>query len=223
MQDALQRLGLRAGGFDDESLKKAFLEESRRNHPDRGGTNKDFRLLVSSYKTLKTFLKESMPPPLHNESKVSSLAYVPIDKNVRKMDPVTFNKVFSSTHTRDVNGHGEWLSNAPTSTQSKINFKNFNKAFQKQAQKQSLSLIVRSSPVVPSSSCSLSPLLTGAEPTGANADFSSPPSTGRSSSLAYSDLKVTHDQYLVDPTEAEKFASMKRPLLQSLLEENSRQ
>lgn len=221
MQDALQRLGLRAGGFDQESLKKSFLRESMRTHPDRGGTSKEFRQLVKDYKSLKGFLKESVPPPLHNESKEAFL-YHKTDKSSKRMDPVTFNKVFSTTHNHETNGHGEWLSTAPSDSQSRINFKNFDKVFQKKAQKQSLSLISRSAPIVPASGCSLSPTLTTDERRGGNIDFSSPPRTGRMNTLAYSDLKVTHDQTLVDPVQAEKFALMKQPLLQSLLEEDVR-
>lgn len=223
MQDALQTLGLRAGGFNQETLKKAFQRESLRIHPDRGGTDQDFRQLVKHYKVLKEFLKSSVPPPLHNESKESLITDLPkIGKGSNKMDPITFNRVFATTHNTETNGHGEWLSTAPTDAQARISFKNFNKAFQKKAQKQSMSLIARSTPIIPASGCSLSPTMTTDESKRGNVDFSSPPRTGRMNTLAYSDLKVTHDQQLIDPLQAEKFASIKQPLLQSLLEETLR-
>jgi hypothetical protein len=216
MQDALQRLGLRAGGFDTEALKKAFLRESLRIHPDRGGTDQEFRLLVDSYKQLKVFLSASTPPPLHNESKdnVTRQTQTPTQTPTRNMDPAAFNKAFSSTHNRDTHGHGDWLATARVDVQPKISFKHFHKTFQKKAQQRSMSLVVKAPPVVPSAGCSLSPLLTIEEQSGANVDYSSPPAIGRASTLAYTDIKVTHDQHLVDPTHAVAFAAKKNTLLQ---------
>ena len=131
--------------------------------------------------------------------------------------------MFSSTHNHDTTGHGEWLSTAPLDSQSKISFKNFEKVFQKKVKKQSMSVIARvGAPMVPVSSCSLSPTMTTDELKGGPLDFSSPPRTGRSNTLAYSDLKVTHDQTLVDPVQAQRVALMKQSFLQTLLEEHER-
>lgn len=48
---ALQVLGLQEG-FTPDALKKAYRSAARKAHPDTGGSDKDFKLVVSAFEFL---------------------------------------------------------------------------------------------------------------------------------------------------------------------------
>ena len=212
MQAALAALGLRAGGFDSEGLKAAFRREALRVHPDRGGSDESFRELKHAYNRLKKFLKESAaPPPQHHESRRSATAGL-MGAGSKKMDPAAFNAAFEREHLSKPIGHGEWLSaDIPDDRvcPEKVSEKQFARAFAEQARRNTLSLIVRTKPMVPMAQCSLA---AGSMKGDDNADDYS----GCSRGISYADVRAAHDQQIVDLDEAETFARQKADQLRKV-------
>lgn len=209
MEIALAALGLRAGGFDHDSLKAAFRREALRVHPDRGGSDETFRELKHAYNRLKKFLRESgAPPPQHHESRRSATDFT----GSKKMDPAAFNAAFDREHLEQPVGHGEWLSaDVPEDRicPEKVSQKQFARAFAEQARRNTLSLIVRTKPTIPLAQCSLAAgSMTGDD----NADDYS----GCSRGISYADVRAAHDQQIVDLDEAETFAREKADQLRKV-------
>ena len=213
----LECFGLRAGGFDEAQLKSAYRQVSLRVHPDKKGAAADFIRITKAYKRLKTFLEASVPPLMHHEAK--SLPRPPVSE-LKTMDPAKFNEMFEKCKRRDGavdDGHGAWLASIPeTDVPATVDFNKFHQTFRKCVRKKTLSLTVYQPLVVPSAGCSLCPTVASDSPT-IESDYSSVPGMGREQSLAYSDLRLAHDQMHIDMKEAERFAAKKRPELRALL------
>jgi hypothetical protein len=212
MQDALSTMGLRAGGFDSEVLKAAFRRESLRVHPDRQGSDSAFIHLKNCYNRLKKFLKETGgPPPTHAELKRGVVPAEPRG-SAKEMNLPAFNLAFEREHgSGDTDGHGEWLSAEVPQDRAcpdKVPFEEFAGTFAKMARRNSLALTVKAVPVVPSACCTLAP---GGMAGDATNDYSS--GVTGSAKLAYTDLRLAHDQQIIDPEEAAAFARTKAPEL----------
>lgn len=214
MQDALSSLGLRAGGFDHDTLKAAYRRESLRIHPDKGGTDADFYRLTKSYKRLKKFLKETgAPPPTHDQSRTQfvevSLSKATVEDPRERMSNAAFNAKFEKEHLHRPEGHGEWFSGDIPDDRvcpDTVPFKDFNRAFTQMAKRNTLSLIVRTVPTFPTAGCTLGV----GSMAGERSDDYGSAVTG-SNKLTYSDLRIAHDQQIIDVDEATAFAARKAP------------
>lgn len=202
---ALAALGLRAGGFDSDQLKEAFRREALRVHPDHGGSADAFRALKHAYNRLKKFLRETGgPAPDHEDMRRAFMAApaVPVTQQ-RKMDPAAFNAAFEREHMVRPVGHGEWLAaDVPEERMCPDKLgdpKDFGRAFSEMAKRNSLSLVVRQVPVILSAQCSLA---AGSMKGDDNVDDYS----GSSRNVSYADVRLAHDQQIIDQEEAEAFA-----------------
>lgn len=214
MRAALASLGLRAGGFDEETLKAAYRRESLRIHPDRGGSDADFVALTKAYKLLKKFLRETgAPPPTHEEAR-TQFVEVALSKSALagpgdRMSNAAFNAKFEKEHLARPEGHGEWFAGEIPEDRvcpESVSFKNFDSAFRQMAKRNALSLVVRSVPTLPSAGCTLG---VGSMAGERSDDYGS--SVTGSNRLAYSDLRIAHDQQIIDAEEALAFAARKAP------------
>lgn len=196
---ALEALGLKAGGFDRGMLGSAFRRESMRMHPDKGGTEEDFRGLKRHYRVLKAFLSESgPPPPTHSDMRRRR----PIPAAGAKQTQDEFNRRFDSAHVAPDDGLGEWFSSkVPEDMRcpDKVSFKRFDETFAAMAKKNALSLIVRTGPAICPANCTLAAGLMS----DAGDDYGSGVGQGL---LAYSDLRVAHGQQMIDAADAESRA-----------------
>ncbi len=216
MQSALAILGLRDTHFDAEQLRAAYRRALLNAHPDRGGTDEAFRTLAKAYKFMRKYLQESGAPAaehhdLRRDARAngsaasgSSSSYGPgAFGGDGRMDNVAFNRAFDREHLARPVGHGEWLSAdvpAERVCPERVSEKEFDRAFAQVARRNTLSLIVRTPPVVMSAQCSLAAgNVRGDEQAD---DFSGAASRG----LLYTDLRVAHDQQIIDRDEAEAFA-----------------
>lgn len=214
MQEALSSLGLRAGGFDHDTLKAAYRRESLRIHPDRGGSDADFVKLTNSYKRLKKFLRESgAPPPTHDQARTQFVEVAMSKSTVAdapdRMSNAMFNAKFEKEHLHRPEGHGEWFSGAIPEDRvcpETVTFKDFDRTFAQMAKRNTLSLIVRSVPTFPTAGCTLGV----GSMAGERSDDYGSTVTG-SNTLTYSDLRIAHDQQIIDVDEAAAFAARKAP------------
>jgi hypothetical protein len=215
MQEALASLGLRAGGFDHDTLKAAYRRECLRIHPDKpGGTDADFHRLTMSYKRLKKFLKETgAPPPTHDQSRTQfvevALSKATVTDPYERMSNAAFNAKFEKEHLARPEGHGEWFSGDIPEDRvcpDTVPFKDFNRAFTQMAKRNTLSLIVRTVPTFPTAGCTLG---VGSMAGERSDDYGS--SVTGSNKLTYSDLRIAHDQQIIDVDEATAFAARKAP------------
>lgn len=206
---ALSTLGLRAGGFDSSDLKAAFRREALRVHSDKGGSDEAFRKLKHAYNRLKKFLLETAPVPDHSEMRkafMDDAARTEPVLKARKMDPAAFNAAFEREHMVRPIGHGEWLAaDVPQERmcpEKLVDPKDFGRAFSDMAKKNSLSLVVRQAPVILSAQCSLAAgSMKGDDHVN---DYS-----GSSRSVSYADVRLAHDQQIIDQDEAEAFARLR--------------
>ena len=214
MQEALASLGLRAGGFDHDTLKAAYRRESLRIHPDKGGSDADFDQLTRSYKRLKKFLKDTgAPPPTHEQARTQyvevTLSKSSVADAPERMSNAVFNAKFEKEHLYRPEGHGEWFSGDIPEDRvcpDTVAFKDFNRAFTQMAKRNTLSLIVRTVPTFPTAGCTLG---VGSMAGERSDDYGS--SVTGSNRLTYSDLRIAHDQQIIDVDEAAAFASRKAP------------
>lgn len=56
--DALKVFGLKDDSIELDELRKKYLELSKKNHPDLGGSEEDMKKINDAYETLKTLLKK---------------------------------------------------------------------------------------------------------------------------------------------------------------------
>jgi hypothetical protein len=205
---ALSTLGLRAGGFDKEQLRAAYMREALRVHSDKGGSDEAFRRLTHSYKRLKKFLLETAPVPDHAEMRKAFMDAARTEPVLqqRKMDPAAFNAAFEREHMVRPIGHGEWLAaDVPQERmcpEKLADPKDFGRAFSDMAKRNSLSLVVRQAPVILSAQCSLA---AGYMKGDDNVDDYS----GSSRNVSYADVRLAHDQPIIDQDEAEAFARLR--------------
>jgi hypothetical protein len=214
MQEALSALGLRAGGFDHDTLKAAYRRESLRIHPDKGGSDAEFDKLTLCYKRLKKFLKDTgAPPPSHEQARTqfveSALSTTAVGPTGGNMSNAAFNAKFEKEHLLRPEGHGEWFSGDIPEDRvcpESVPFKDFNRAFTQMAKRNTLSLIVHTVPTFPTAGCTLG---VGSMAGERSDDYGS--SVTGCNKLTYSDLRIAHDQQIIDVDEAAAFAARKAP------------
>ena len=164
-QACLEVLGLEEEvALTDETLKKAYKKATLKNHPDKGGSEKEFEKVTRAYAYLGEILrrihggrtKESVvdAPNVLKDSRskdYDSVKHVePVRLNPKKLDVNAFNKMFEQTRIPDPeeDGYGDWLtdknegSKAPAFS-GKFNRDLFNKTFEDEAKEKASSHIVR--------------------------------------------------------------------------------
>lgn len=156
-QACLEVLGLEEEvALTHEALKSAYKKAALRNHPDKGGSEKEFEKVTRAYAYLTEILrrihggrkaegKVEEPNVLKDSRKTESKEWQhvePVKLNPKKLDLDAFNKMFEQTRIPDPeeDGYGDWLKNekesSSTSTFSgKFNRDVFNQMFDDEAKK----------------------------------------------------------------------------------------
>jgi curved DNA-binding protein CbpA len=126
-------------GFDEKTLKKAYLKAAMRAHPDRGGSAQLFQQVSIAYTVLQKKLKERENNHDHNDLRDSSKDYYTQQTNQPKVnvnmtenfDVDVFNQIYNQNKIPEVydEGYGNWMkeNNALESEQGKMFQSGFNK------------------------------------------------------------------------------------------------
>jgi curved DNA-binding protein CbpA len=154
-QACLEVLGLQEEvALTEDILKKAYKRSTLKNHPDKGGSEKEFEKVTRAYAYLGEILRRihggrsttvnvDAPNVLKDSrsKEYDSVKHVePIRLNPKKLDIDAFNKMFEQTRIPDPDedGYGDWLgkekdeSNNPTFS-GKFNRDVFNQMFEEDA------------------------------------------------------------------------------------------
>ena len=153
-QACLEVLGLEEEvALNEDALKKAYKKAVLQNHPDKGGSEKEFEKVTRAYAYLGEILrringgrsKQSVveaPNVLKDSRSSESKQWThvePVKLNPKKLDLNAFNEMFEKTRIPDPeeDGYGDWLkveegSKAPAFS-GKFNRDLFNKMFEDEA------------------------------------------------------------------------------------------
>lgn len=161
-QACLEVLGLEEEvALTEDLLKSAYKKAVLRNHPDKGGSEKEFEKVTRAYAYLgeilrrihggrSTTLNVDAPNVLKDSrSKDYEMHVEPVRLNPKKLDVNAFNKMFEETRIPDPeeDGYGDWLkdekaSKAPAFS-GKFNRDLFNKTFEDDAKEKASNYIVK--------------------------------------------------------------------------------
>lgn len=153
-QACLEVLGLEEEvALNEDALKRAYKKAVLQNHPDKGGSEKEFEKVTRAYAYLGEILrringgrsKQSVveaPNVLKDSRSSESKQWThvePVKLNPKKLDLNAFNEMFEKTRIPDPeeDGYGDWLkveesSKAPAFS-GKFNRDLFNKMFEDEA------------------------------------------------------------------------------------------
>ena len=156
-QACLEVLGLEEEvSLTPELLKSVYKKAALRNHPDKGGSEKEFEKVTRAYAYLSEILrrihggrkaegKVEAPTVLKDSRRTESKEWQhvePVKLNPKKLDLDAFNKMFEQTRIPDPeeDGYGDWLKNEQSSSSSttfsgKFNRDVFNQMFDDEAKK----------------------------------------------------------------------------------------
>lgn len=154
-QACLEVLGLQEEvALTEETLKKAYKRATLKNHPDKGGSEKEFEKVTRAYAYLGEILRRihggrsttvnvDAPNVLKDSrsKEYDSVKHVePIKLNPKKLDMDAFNKMFEQTRIPDPDedGYGDWLgktndSDSGNKFSGKFNRDVFNQMFEDDA------------------------------------------------------------------------------------------
>ena len=154
-QACLEVLGLQEEvALTEETLKKAYKRATLKNHPDKGGSEKEFEKVTRAYAYLGEILRRILggrsttvnvdAPNVLKDSRskeYDSVKHVePIKLNPKKLDMDAFNKMFEQTRIPDPDedGYGDWLgktndSDSGNKFSGKFNRDVFNQMFEDDA------------------------------------------------------------------------------------------
>jgi len=154
-QACLEVLGLQEEvALTEETLKKAYKRATLKNHPDKGGSEKEFEKVTRAYAYLGEILRRihggrsttvnvDAPNVLKDSrsKEYDSVKHVePIRLNPKKLDMDAFNKMFEQTRIPDPDedGYGDWLGKEKDDTNNpkfsgKFNRDVFNQMFEEDA------------------------------------------------------------------------------------------
>lgn len=134
--------------YDLSSLKKAYLKEALKHHPDKGGDPAKFKNVVISYKVLLKKYNSDQVNLDHKslKSDLNSFVETQTSNNVqnlglnKKFSKEQFNKVFDQNKINNVydDGYGDWYKSTSESKQmfnSKVGMSTFNNAFEQEKKK----------------------------------------------------------------------------------------
>lgn len=164
-QACLEVLGLEEEvALTDALLKSAYKKAVLRNHPDKGGSEKEFEKVTRAYAYLGEILRRIHggrsatlnvdAPNVLKDSRskdYESVKHVePVRLNPKKLDVDAFNKMFEQTRIPDPeeDGYGDWLTDKNESSKApafsgKFNRDLFNKTFEDDAREKASTHIVR--------------------------------------------------------------------------------
>ena len=212
--DPYQILGL-PKTYTVTQLKKAYLKQAMKTHPDRGGTPQAFQQVSIAYTVLTNKLKEKEDGKSHQELRSSAQDFFQTQETQPKrnikmkehFDADLFNKIYEDNKIKDVfdSGYGSWMQDNPAleSGQTKM-FQNgfnkdmFNETFDQYKQEQSKQhgqqLVTYRDPEERLSMANQDSVVTLGQ--RKISDFS-----GTTDNLAYTDYKkaYTHGSTLIDP------------------------
>ena len=211
--DPYQVLGL-SKNFTELQLKKAYLKQAMKTHPDRGGSPQAFQKVSIAYTVLTQTLKDRDNSHSHQDLRNGSKDYIETQESQPKrninmkdnFDNDVFNKIYEDNKIPDVydEGYGSWMESNPAieSGQQKMFQNGFNKDMfnstfdsykQEQAQQYSQQLVVRGEPEERLSMKNQDSLVTLGQKN--ISDFS-----GSSDNLQYTDYKkaYTYGSTLID-------------------------
>ena len=116
--DPYQILGL-PKTYTETQLKKAYLKQAMKTHPDRGGTPQQFQQVSIAYTVLTKKLKERDSDKGHQELRSGAKEYIQGQENQptqnihmrEKFDSDLFNKIYEDNKIKDVydSGYGSWM------------------------------------------------------------------------------------------------------------------
>jgi curved DNA-binding protein CbpA len=156
-QACLEVLGLQEEvALTDDLLKKAYKKSTLKNHPDKGGSEKEFEKVTRAYAYLGEILrringgrategKVEAPNVLQDarSKDYQTVKHVePIKLNPKNLDMNAFNQMFEQTRIPDPeeDGYGDWLKDEKDSNSSKakafsgkFNREVFNQMFEEEA------------------------------------------------------------------------------------------
>lgn len=155
-QACLEVLGLQEEvALTEDILKSAYKKSVLRNHPDKGGSEKEFEKVTRAYAYLGEILKRIHggrstttnvdAPNVLKDSRSKDYETVkhiePVRLNPKKLDVDAFNKMFEETRIPDPeeDGYGDWLKSekedgsSSTKFSGKFNRDVFNKVFEDDA------------------------------------------------------------------------------------------
>lgn len=132
--------------YDLPTLKKAYIREAMRTHPDRGGNPVEFKNIQISYKVLLKKYNNDLSNNDHNDLKQNQKSFrdSQVSDNIqnlslnKKFDKKQFNQVFddNKVNTAFDDGYGDWYKSDKSNEQpvfkSKVGMSTFNNEFEKQ-------------------------------------------------------------------------------------------
>lgn len=139
-------------GYDESSLKKAYLSRALETHPDRGGTQEAFQRVTASYKALMIKLKNEENAHEHNELRDNSSQFreqqVSENRQNRQYTDLSqnfnsnvFNQIYEENRIEDVHdeGYEKWMKENESGSgdiiqNSSLTKDNFNTEFAKTKQ-----------------------------------------------------------------------------------------
>jgi curved DNA-binding protein CbpA len=120
--------------YDETSLKKAYIEKAQVTHPDKGGNENEFKIVILCYKALlkklkddnnrhnhhdlrqhsETFIGSQMNDPLQNKE------FIPEQKLTKNFNSNVFNKIYDENRIENVydEGYGDWMKKNEASDES---------------------------------------------------------------------------------------------------------
>ena len=158
-QACLEVLGLEEEvALTEDTLKKAYKKATLKNHPDKGGSEKEFEKVTRAYAYLGEILRRIHggrsttanvdAPNALKDSRMKEYETVkhvePVKLNPKKLDMDAFNKMFEQTRIPDPDGdgYGDWLTSQKEDSSGpkfggKFNRDVFNQAFEEDAKNNS--------------------------------------------------------------------------------------
>ena len=111
--------------YDENSLKKAYLKKAQMTHPDRGGSEKAFKIVTLCYKALLKKLKEENNSHQHHDLRQHSQSFTDTQMNDplqnRELSPEqklnknfnsgVFNQIYEENRIENIydEGYGQWM------------------------------------------------------------------------------------------------------------------
>jgi DnaJ-class molecular chaperone len=132
--------------YDLSILKKAYIREAIKHHPDKGGNPIDFKNLVISYKVLLKKYNNNKSIVDHNTLKNNQKSFTNTQQsdNVvnlglnKKFSKKQFNKMFDENKIKTIydDGYEDWYNSTtddkPTKFTNKVGMSTFNSAFEQE-------------------------------------------------------------------------------------------
>ena len=149
--DPYKILGIsKEDSFDVKKLKKSYLKQAQKTHPDKNkGIDKQFKLVTLAYKVLQKRIDSKETDKIHSDLKDGSIEFIKEQStsekkniNMKDFNVKLFNQIYEENKLEDNfndTGYGDWMKKEDNTEQVKMDGYNkdkFNSEFQKLKQKQ---------------------------------------------------------------------------------------